>query len=265
MPAAKFTTEEQKQRTKELFDQQVGAREIAKELGISRWMVQKIYKELGVYNIGRTTPRTVYLLTEKQCKTCEEIKPIGKFRKRVGKHSNGDKRISYEPYCQECIKEMESTPEYYAICKKRRLKRLAKLPPKPAKPKPQTNDELRDAVYSEATKTLRRCKYSGNLSFEFKYLPYTVQEFVEHIAGLFEPWMTWQNRGRYETEKWNDNDKSTWVWSLDHIIRQTDLPFSSINDENFKKCWSLSNLRPLSSKQNLEENHRGYEKEIANV
>jgi len=26
---------------------------------------------------------------------------------------------------------------------------------------------------------------------------------------------------------------------------------ASMEDENFKKCWSLDNLRPLNSKQNI--------------
>ena len=30
-----------------------------------------------------------------------------------------------------------------------------------------------------------------------------------------------------------------------------------MEDENFKKCWALSNLRPLNSKQNLLEGNRG--------
>jgi hypothetical protein len=37
---------------------------------------------------------------------------------------------------------------------------------------------------------------------------------------------------------------------IDHIVPQSDLPYSSMNDENFQKCWALENLRPLSAKQN---------------
>ena len=41
------------------------------------------------------------------------------------------------------------------------------------------------------------------------------------------------------------------IWHIDHIIPQSLLPYSSMEDDNFKKCWALSNLRPLSAKQNL--------------
>jgi hypothetical protein len=37
----------------------------------------------------------------------------------------------------------------------------------------------------------------------------------------------------------------------DHIIPQSKLQYTSMKDENFKKCWSLENLRPLSAKQNV--------------
>jgi hypothetical protein len=59
--------------------------------------------------------------------------------------------------------------------------------------------------------------------------------------------MTWENRGIYKANEWDDNNKSTWKWQLDHIIPQSDLPYTSMDDENFKKCWSLDNLRALSS------------------
>jgi len=34
-------------------------------------------------------------------------------------------------------------------------------------------------------------------------------------------------------------------WEIDHIIPISVLNFSSPEHEDFKKCWNLSNLRPL--------------------
>ncbi len=82
-----------------------------------------------------------------------------------------------------------------------------------------------------------------------KYLGYTIKELKNHIEKQFEPWMTWQNHGLYKN--WDDNDPKTWTWQLDHIIPQSDLPYLSMKDDNFKKCWSLDNLRPYSAKQNV--------------
>jgi hypothetical protein len=83
-----------------------------------------------------------------------------------------------------------------------------------------------------------------------KYLTYTTNELKLHIENQFESWMRWDNWGRYDDKTWNDSDQSTWTWQLDHIIPQSDLPYTSMEDDNFKKCWSLNNLRPLSAKQN---------------
>jgi hypothetical protein len=66
-----------------------------------------------------------------------------------------------------------------------------------------------------------------------------------------EPWMTWENWTIYDPKTWDDNNPTTWTWNIDHIIPRSDLPYTSMEDENFKKCWSLENLRPLSAKQNV--------------
>ena len=79
-----------------------------------------------------------------------------------------------------------------------------------------------------------------------KFLPYTMEELRAYIESLWEPWMNWDNHG-----PWNEN---TITWQLDHIIPQASLPFSSMNDANFLKCWALSNLRPLESLKNI---HKG--------
>lgn len=84
-----------------------------------------------------------------------------------------------------------------------------------------------------------------------KFLPYSIDELKSHIEKQFEPWMTWKNYGTYRADIWDDNDPATWSWNIDHIIPQSDLPYISMEDDNFKKCWMLDNLRPYSAKQNL--------------
>jgi len=83
-----------------------------------------------------------------------------------------------------------------------------------------------------------------------EYLNYTKEKLKAHLENQFEPWMNWNNHGKYNAKIWNDKDPNTWTWQIDHIIPQSDLPYMSMKDDNFKKCWALSNLRPLSAKQN---------------
>lgn len=89
-----------------------------------------------------------------------------------------------------------------------------------------------------------------------QYLQYSIQDLKNHLEIQFESWMNWNNYGVYNVNVWKDNDTSTWTWQLDHIIPQVNLPYVSMEDDKFKKCWSLSNLRPLSSKENFIKGSR---------
>ena len=55
----------------------------------------------------------------------------------------------------------------------------------------------------------------------------------------------------YNKNMWNNNDPQTWTWQIDHIIPHSTFKYTSMEDDNFKKCWALENLRPYSSKQNF--------------
>jgi hypothetical protein len=94
-----------------------------------------------------------------------------------------------------------------------------------------------------------------------KYFPENyIKQLKEHIEKQFlEPgneWMTWENWGQYKKKYWNDQDKTTWKWQLDHIIPQSDLPYNTMDHPNFQKAWRLDNLRPLSAKQNQLDGSR---------
>jgi transposase len=95
---------------------------------------------------------------------------------------------------------------------------------------------------------IKSANYSNNK--KFSSLPYSKQELKSHLEAQFESWMNWDNYGRYDSKTWRDEDPATWTWQIDHIIPASMFKYSSINDESFKQCWELSNLRPLNSKQN---------------
>lgn len=86
-----------------------------------------------------------------------------------------------------------------------------------------------------------------------KYLPYSIRELKEHLEKQFESWMTWQNHGSYNRKYYDDKNTTTWTWHIDHIIPQSKLLYSSMEDDNFHKCWSLENLRPLKSIDNIKK------------
>lgn len=108
-----------------------------------------------------------------------------------------------------------------------------------------------DEFYYFNGKIKRPCKVCKGGKSILQFLQYTIDILRAHIENLFEPWMTWENWGSYRIETWDDNDPTTWTWHIDHIISQAKLPYVSMEDDNFKICWALSNLRPLSAKQNV--------------
>lgn len=87
-----------------------------------------------------------------------------------------------------------------------------------------------------------------------KYVSFSVNELVAHLEKQFEPWMNWQNQGKYNLKTWADNDSATWTWQIDHVIPQSSFDFA--DKEEIKKCWNLSNLRPYSAKLNVIEGSR---------
>ena len=113
--------------------------------------------------------------------------------------------------------------------------------------------KLRYYISTQIYRLLKSKK--DNLSI-LKYLPYSIKELTAHLESKFKPWMSWDNWGRYNKETWKTEDCSTWTWNLDHIISQSNLPYDSMKHPNFKKCWALSNLRPLSAKQNILDGAR---------
>lgn len=94
-----------------------------------------------------------------------------------------------------------------------------------------------------------------------KFLGYSIIELFNHIEKQFKyfgnEWMNWNNQGKYDPKTWDDNNPSTWKWQLDHIVPHSKFQYTSMEDEDFKKCWALNNLRPYSAKQNIiEKNNR---------
>ena len=76
----------------------------------------------------------------------------------------------------------------------------------------------------------------------FKYLNYNILDLKNHLEKLFDDKMSWLNYGNY--------------WHIDHIIPHSEFNYLSLEDDNFKKCWQLNNLRPLEAKQNIIDGAR---------
>jgi hypothetical protein len=202
----------------------------------------------------------------KECSRCREIKNVSDFRK-------------YKTYCKICenlsnkaykAAHKEEIREYNALYKDIHQEQLSEynkqyktvnrdkvLVQRNKHEKDRRDNDpaykLRQNVSTYINIILKANGGSKNNQSCLKRLPYSIYELKQHLEKQFEPWMNWDNHGKYDPKIWNDNDSTTWTWQIDHIIPQSDLPHTSMLDSNFEKCWSLANLRPLSAKQNTAD------------
>lgn len=68
---------------------------------------------------------------------------------------------------------------------------------------------------------------------------YSVGELITYLEKRFLPGMTWQNYGK--------------EWHIDHIYPISAHNYTSPEDIDFKRCWSLKNLRPLWKDDNVRK------------
>jgi hypothetical protein len=71
---------------------------------------------------------------------------------------------------------------------------------------------------------------------------YSVSDLVSHLEAQFRDGMTWDNYGTY--------------WHIDHIRPKSWFVYETAEDEEFKKCWSLSNLQPLTVTENCSKSNK---------
>lgn len=206
------------------------------------------------------------------CKKCEKQLDINKIEKIctvcdfIGEYKLFVKGTNL---CKKCKKENDNR---YRQNHKNKIKEY-KIKNKKRDNERNKNRLKNDHVYylmhqcsHSVCLMLSKNNSSKNGKSSRRYFPFTKEELKLHIEKQFsnienldnngKVWMNWNNRGMYVSESWDDNDSATWKWQLDHIIPHSKLPYSSMEEENFKKCWTLSNLRPYSAKQNLIDGNR---------
>jgi hypothetical protein len=168
---------------------------------------------------------------------CLECIKFAAKKNRICKHHNIEfKKVC--PICRDIIRE------------KYKNKRNADV-----KNKLQTDTcfKLRLYVPAAIRTAIKRNGFKKNGNSILKFLPYSIEDLKNHIEKQFEPWMNWNNWRKYNPKTWDDFDQATWTWQIDHIIPQSLFKYSSMEDEEFKRCWTLENLRPYNSKLNIIE------------
>lgn len=186
-----------------------------------------------------------------KCKEClkkyaDDHKEIIKERCKQwyinNKNEHREYAIVYNNTHKEEISKMKREWANNPINKERRNKRSLE------RTKNDPIYHLRTILSRSVNKALKRSNNKKDKSI-MNYLPYSINELKKSLESQFEPWMNWENYGGLS----NNKEKTWWI---DHIIPQSALPYSSMTDENFFKCWDLNNLRPLEKIENIKKNNK---------
>ncbi len=71
---------------------------------------------------------------------------------------------------------------------------------------------------------------------------FSAKDLINHLSKQFERGMTLENYGTY--------------WNIDHRIPISWFNYTSIYDEEFKRCWSLQNLQPKLNIDNIKKSDK---------
>ena len=207
----------------------------------------------------------------KKCKECNQIKEVYSF------YTKGTYKNKPQSYCKECVKKRvkKYAKKNKNILRIKNIKRLSIYR--------KNNREIlriKHKIYNDNHKHISRCyaiknkdkikiyirnysvnrrkkdpKYKLNSVISssigsslrknkggrkwINLVGYNLDKLKSHLENQFDKNMNWNNHGTY--------------WHIDHIIPISKFNFTSAESIDFKRCWSLDNLRPLEKFQNLSK------------
>jgi hypothetical protein len=184
----------------------------------------KIEKETNQFNNDKTTKDKLHL----QCKEC--LKEYRINNKQRIKEYNKEYKINNKNYYKNYSKEYyENNKEIILKCKRENFNKRMQLEPL---------FKLSNSIRSTFHKVIKRNGYVKK-SKSISILGCSFEEFKIYLEKQFQPWMNWNNYGKY-------NGELNYGWDIDHII-----PISSANTEDdIIKLNHYTNLQPLCSYTN---------------
>jgi hypothetical protein len=101
--------------------------------------------------------------------------------------------------------------------------------------------KFRESMYSMISKILKGYKNEQTM----KIIGCDMDSFILYVESQFEPWMSWENYGKY-------NSEYEYGWDIDHIIELKTA--NSVDD--LLKLNHYKNLRPLDSRINRVDRNK---------
>ena len=101
---------------------------------------------------------------------------------------------------------------------------------------------LKKNLSATLRKILKSKNFKKGTKDKLSILGTDYKTFKEYLEGLWEPWMSWDNYGKYKIGTFN------YGWDIDHIIPTS----TAKTEEELLKLNHYTNLKPLCSKVNRD-------------
>ena len=205
-------------------NENLGSVYISQKTGLSRPTILKLLKENGV-----------------------DMKPSG--RRNIGGKLIADKkwRDNNKEYMSNksknwYSKNKEHVKEYHKTWRENNKDKIRKTKREYEKTR-KSNDPVYKLVgnFRTAIYTVLKENNVKKFGHYFDILGYSQENLINHLENQFDDKMSWENYGK---------------WHVDHKLPITFFNFTSIEDEEFKKCWSLDNLQPMWGSENISKSNR---------
>lgn len=192
----------------------------------------------------------------------EKARLIKNERNRRWKRVNRDKvRAARKRYCQKYPDKVKEEAKHFRRCNPNYKKEYYNHHKEEAKEWFRNRSPEQKKAKAEYNRKWKKNRYNTNAGYKLrtiiseavrrsirgtkddsicKILGYSIDELKKHLESQFEDWMTWDNLGL-------TSNKPRITWQIDHIRPVNTFNITDIYCEDFKKCWALSNLRPLDS------------------
>lgn len=208
----KFTEEQTKEIIRFYVEEKLGTPSIGKKYNVHKQVINRILKENNI-QLDQSGRRNIggRKIAQQRYESKNKNKRSNYHKKWYEK--NKENRKEYH-------KEWRTNNEEYT--KRRAEYELNKLNTDPIY---RLRSRTRTAVYT-CLKERNIAKYRST----FETLGYTLEQLINHLESQFTEGMIWDNYGE---------------WHVDHKIPMVKFNFTSIDDHEFKLCWSLENLKPM--------------------
>ena len=153
-------------------------------------------------------------------------------KKYYQRNKEREKKRQQENYQENKEKYKKYMKQYYQTHKEQYLEYNRKR-----------NQSPQHKLSSNISRVIRRSLKTGKYNKHWEsYVNFSLKNLTHHLEKQFTSKMNWDNYGSY--------------WWIDHITPISAFNFDSYNHIDFKRCFALSNLRPLEKSKNQSKGNK---------